>query len=219
MGRVYIYQVRSYRQVAAEDCFSTPTDALSVTTPPVALIDISITPAGPDILQLVLTDTNQGTVQYQIERRQGTDAFTERGPLLVTTLSDAAQPIFLDAVTPGESYDYRVAVVNESGTSDWLPRNATASTAPVLTWSGTTPELTPVCSLHLSGSASFDDTWRGSFQSASAVVDGATTTSATASGLYATLTDLNERTFTATWTVNDNLGGSTSLTQNLNLSV
>ncbi|HET6345539.1 MAG TPA: hypothetical protein VFH51_11450, partial [Myxococcota bacterium] len=138
---------------------------------------------------------------------------------LAPTGAGAIPTTFTDhGAFPGKRYEYLVAALNPSGVpSTAAQAEAITSHSPTLAWTG--PAALDVnCTLTIAGSAAFDTAHGAVLAEALAEIPRASALTADTAGASGVLTDKSAGDFNSTWTVFDNLGGTTTLTRPLRLS-
>lgn len=199
----YEYRVREVALVLDLRCQSQASDAIEVLTLPAPVDNVRIDfEAG---IRVRWNNPNPSASTVILERSVAGGEW-ERLP--------ATESPFVDTPpTPNVTIEYRLAAVNASGRGPWSLESIAVGESPSLSWIGPA-RLGPVCELAVPAVAAGEGPWIWE-----ALIDReAEGLTATATGVEATLADLNSGPFTVEWSVTDRSGLSSSLSKTLTLT-
>lgn len=176
--------------------------------------DFTATTHGPQSIQLSWIAPTGTLSSYRLARRQsGEQNYTD----IATPASDDLS--YTDnGLEAFVHYAYRLYALNAVGESPAAEAAARTSAQPQLSWD-TAPTLASSCHLSVAGDAVFDSAANASYASASATLGlEADSINADENGFSAQLQSFSTGPFDSSWTVNDSLGGATTLQRELALT-
>jgi len=170
--------------------------------------ELTVATLAPDSLHVSWQDGNLFETGYRVERRLVGGSYQ-----LVATLAANATTLVESALAEETTYEYRVTALAAGGDAAATASGAT-SFRPKLSWSGT-PSIDGSCTLSAPGAALLDTAHGATLAVASATVATVAppaSVNASSTGLSAVIDPtLAPATFASSWTLQDSLGGATTL--------